>query len=336
MLIALAAAPAQAGRITLGSDLKADATLVESHGADTAYWPITIDGRPITVPADGQVVEARVKGAVLKEKGAANPATLIHIQTLDPARPDGSRVGYLASAGFDMPIDKTDTISVFKPENLCVHRGGAVALNSIGGFMYGGSLSAPLDPDHYHNGAPFQTFAAAPRSSTARYTADAATRNGDPVYTNTPNQQPGRPVGTIIQGRELLMQVVIATGNDRSEPCGGPRRHPDGTLVDTRRPPAMHVISNQSPYVRRSGQLEPAIYGAGPSDCSGTASLIRQRRTLASAPFSVKAMSSGRIAMRLRAADFRALRRAPGRRLRVRLSLVSPLGTFGRTLFIKN
>src|SRR3954453_17392859 len=192
--LGLLAATAGAARIPLGSDLRADATITESHGADTAFWPITIGGRPITVPADGQVVSAKVKGTVLRERGAANPATLIHIQTLEPAKADGSRVAYLASQGFDMPIDKPNAVTTFTPENLCVHKGGAVAFNNIGGFMYGGSLSAPLDPDHYLNGAPFETFAAVRTSATIRYTADNATKNGDRLQSSTPNQQPGRPV----------------------------------------------------------------------------------------------------------------------------------------------
>jgi hypothetical protein len=336
VLAAVFPAPAGAAKVTLGSNLSADATITESNGADTAFWPIAIRGKPVVVPEDGQVLSAKVKGTVLREPGAANPATLIHIQTLEPAKADGSRVAYLASQGFDMPIDKPNAITTFTPENLCVHKGGAVAFNNIGGFMYGGSLSAPLDPDHYHHGAPFQTFGAVASSSTARYTADSATMNGDTLQSNTANQEPGHPVGTVRRGSELLMQVVIATGQDRSEPCGGPRRHADGTLVDTRRPPAMHVIGNQSPYVRRSGQLEPAIYCAGPADCAGTATLVRRRRTLARATFSVKAMASGRIAMRISRRDVNALRRAPGRRLPVRIVLVSPLGRFSRALSIKN
>jgi hypothetical protein len=333
---ALLAGPASAAKLTMGSDLKADANITESHGADTAFWPIVVDGKAFEVPEDGQVTEVKVKGTVLKEAGAANPATLVHIQTLEPEAADGSRVIYLSSQGFEMPIDKPNTISTFKPENLCVHKGGSVAFNNIGGFMYGGSLSAPLDQRHYLNGAPYRVFAAIPGSTTARYTADNGTKNGNTAHTRTENQQPGKPVGTTRAGSELLMKIEVATGQDRSEPCGGPRRHPDGTLVDTRKPPAMHVISNQSPYVRKSGQLEPAIYCAGPQDCAGTASLIRKGREMAKASFSVKARASGRINMRISRKDVNALRRAKGKRLFVTLSLVSPLGTFSKNLFIKN
>jgi hypothetical protein len=326
---------ARADRITLGSDLSADATITEAHGADTAFWPMTIGGAAFAgAPADGQVLSVKIKGTVLKERGAADPATLIHIQSLEPAARDGSRVVYLSSQGFDMPIDKPNTVTTFTPENLCIHKGGTVAFNNIGGFMYGGSLSAPLDQRHYLQGAPFQTFARIPSSSTARYTADNGTKNGATVYPQTVNQQPGAPAGSVNQGQELLMQFVLATGNDRSEPCGGPRRHPDGSLVLP--PPAMHVIGGQSPYVRKSGQLEPAIYCAGPSTCTGTATIVRKGRSLASATFNVKAASSGRIPMRISRRDFNALRRAAGKRLFVTFALDSPLGKFSKKFFIKN
>jgi hypothetical protein len=328
------ASDARADRITMGSDLSADATIVEAHGADTAFWPITLSGKAFEAPEDGQVLSVKIKGTVLKERGAADPATLIHIQSLEPAAGDGSRVVFLSSQGFDMPIDQPNTVTTFTPENLCIHKGGTVAFNNIGGFMYGGSLSAPLDQRHYLKGAPFQTFADVGSSSTARYTADNGTKNGATVYPQTVNQQPGAPAGTVNQGQELLLQFELATGNDRSEPCGGPRRHSDGSLVVP--PPAMHIIGGQNPYVRKSGQLEPAIYCAGPSPCAGTAAIFRKGKVIATAPFSVKPASSGRIPMKISRKNVNALRRAAGKRLFVTFALDSPLGKFSKTFFIKN
>src|SRR3954447_7603551 len=150
------ASEARADKLTLGSNLSADATIIEAHGADTAFWPITIGGQAFTIPEDGQVLAVKIKGSVLKEKGAADPATLIHIQSFEPAAGDGSRVVYLSSGPFDMPIDQATTITTFTPDNLWGHRGGPVAFNDIGGFQYGGPRSAPLDPRHYLRGAPFQ------------------------------------------------------------------------------------------------------------------------------------------------------------------------------------
>ncbi len=326
-------ADVRADKVTMGSDLKGAASLVETHGADTAFWPISLGGTPFAgAPEDGQVLEVRIKGTVLKEKGAADPATLIHIQSLEPAARDGSRVVYLSSQGFDMPIDQPNTVTTFTPENLCIHKGGTVAFNNIGGFMYGGSLSAPLDQRHYLKGDPFQTFARIPTSSTARYTADNGTKNGATVSPQTDNQEPGAPAGSTNQGEELLMQFVLATGNDRSEACGGPRRHPDGRLVLP--PPAMHVIGGQNPYVRGTRQFQTAIYCSGPNPCTGTVNIVRQNRVMASAPFSVRPASSGRIPMRLSQKDYNALRKTRGRRLSVTCALDSPLGKYSKRFFL--
>ena len=333
-LAVFAASDARADKVTLGSDLSATPTIVEAHGADTAFWPITVGGQAFQIPEDGQVLSVKIKGSVLKEKGAADPATMIHIQTFEPAAPDGSRVVYLSSQPFDMPIDQPTAITTFTPENLCVHKGGTVAFNNIGGFQYGGSLSAPLDPRHYLRGAPFEVFADVSNSSTARYTADNGTKNGATVYPQTANQEPGAPAGNINQGQELLMQVLLATGNDRSEPCGGPRRHPDGTLVLP--PPAMHIIGGQNPYVQKSGAFQPAIYCAGPATCTGTATVFRNKHTIATAPFTVKPASSGRIPMKMSRKDFNALRKAAGKRLLVTFGLASPLGNFAKSFFLKN
>src|SRR2546423_13338754 len=48
-LIALPAA-GQAAVVTLGSDLTKPADVVEDHGADAVFWPITIDGGGGAVP----------------------------------------------------------------------------------------------------------------------------------------------------------------------------------------------------------------------------------------------------------------------------------------------
>src|SRR3954451_22721533 len=168
-LSAVAATPAHAGLTTMGSDLKADASVVESHGQDSAFWPISIKGQDPTFPADGQIVSIKLKGTVYKEKGAADPANLVHFQSLLPAGGDGSRQIWLTSGDFYVPIDQPNAISTFTPENLCVKQCGTLAFNDIGGFMWGGSLSAPLDRDHYHNGAPFAVFGAVRNSITARF-----------------------------------------------------------------------------------------------------------------------------------------------------------------------
>lgn len=336
----MVAAPASADKLTLGSDLKADATVIESHGADTTFWPISIAGDSPVMPEDGQILSVKIKGTVLKEKGAANPATLIHFQSLIPQGDNGDLQVWLTSQGFDMPVDQPNAINTFEPENLCVKKGGTVAFNDLGGFKYGGSLGGPLDDGHYHNGAPYQVFGAVRDSVTARYSADNGTKNEATLSPNTANQADGAPVGTTMQGEELLMQYVVGTGQDRSESCGGPRRHPDGTLVDVSLPKSyMKVASSggkaQRPYVTKDRRFQTGVYCGGPAICAGTATMMIKKRTLATVPFSVPSMRSGRIPMRLSPKDFRKLNKSRYRTLTVTYVLTTTFGTYASSLTLK-
>jgi hypothetical protein len=343
------AASAHAEKLTLGSDLREsaatsinDKNLVEAHGADTAFWPLTVDGEQFQVPADGQVLSVTLKGTVFKERGAADPANLIHIQSLSPAAGDGSRQVQLTSQDFFLPIDQPNAISTFAPENLCVAQGGAVAFNTIGGFKYGGSLDAPLDQEHYLSGAPFAVFGASGASTTARFTSDEGTKNGATVSPNTANQQPGAPVGTTVRGKELLMQVVVATGDDRSESCGGPRRHPDGTLVQTGPDPSyMKVVTSggkpQRPYVTKDRKFTTGVYCGGEANptCAGSAAMLIGQRVIAKATFSVPAMATGKIPMRLNKKDFKKLDKSKTKTMKVTLVLTTAFGTYTQALTLK-
>lgn len=327
-LALLAAAPAQAGRLTLGSDLKAPATVTLSQGADTAYWPTTVAGRRIVVPADGQVVAIRIKGAAMREKGAGDPANMVHFQSLDPAARDGSRTVYLTSAFADMPIDRPDAISTFQPENLCVRKGGAVAFNTIGGFGWNGGDPFdpnPIDTTHYGNGTPWRIFAAAGRSRTAWYSKDNGTKNGHTLRSRG-GTGAREGYGAVARDTELLMQVVVATGRDRSEPCGGPRRHPDGTLVaPKKRELRVAGGAGQRPYVTRDRRFTTGVYCETPGlTCRGRAILRIGRRTIAKVRISVPTQSSARVPMRLPRSAFRLLDRQGY--LRVKYILVSQFG----------
>lgn len=324
------AAPAHAGRITIGSDLKSAATVTLSQGADTAYWGVREDGAAIEVPVDGQVTQIRVRGAAITEEGAGPPANLVHFQSLNPAGKDGARKVYLTSAMAEMPIDQPDAITSFEPENLCVKKDGAVAFNTIGGFMWGGSLDAPLDPDHYHSGTPWRIFAPTParRATTAWFSKDEGTKNG---HTLTPRGGVGARdgYGRTMRGRELLMQAVIATGQDRSEPCGGPRRHPDGTLVAPKvRELRVAGGEEQRPYVTKDRRFTTGVYCETPGQtCRGKAILRIGDRTLDEVDdLSVPTQSSFRVPMRLSQSDFDQLDRQGF--LRVTYILISQ---FGRT-----
>ena len=334
-LTALAALPSAAlgAQITLGSDLNGDATIVEAQGQDTALWPVSVRGSAPVAPEDGQVVSVKVKGTVLSEKGAAPPANLVHFQTLTP---DGSAMRvYLSSQGFYLPIDQPNTVTTFEPENLCIKKGGLVAFNDIGGFQWGGSLDAPLDPRHYLRGAPFQILGSVPGSVTARYSADARTKNGDLLDPGV-GTDPGGPNGAVTQDRELLMQYVIATGDDRSQPCGGPARHPDGTLVAPKvRQLRVAGAGTQRPYVTKDRRFGVGLYCESPdSGCTGSAVLVQGKKPLQTLrKLAVDAQHSGRVTFRLPPAPFKTLARRHS--LVVKLVLFSQYGTTTATLNLK-
>src|SRR3954454_8791346 len=131
--IGLAAVPAHADKVTMGSDPKAGAKTVEAHGQDTAFWQTAVRGAMHAMPEDGQIISVTIKGTVNSEPGAADPANLIHFQSLTP-QGGGKMQVWLSSAGFSLPIDHPGAVTTFSPENLCVKKGGYVAFNDIGGF----------------------------------------------------------------------------------------------------------------------------------------------------------------------------------------------------------
>src|SRR5689334_19085983 len=93
----LAAAPAHAARRIYGSSLSAPAAITETHGADTAFWPL---GAP--APDDGQILEIRLKGTAVRQ-GGVDPLNEVHFQSLRPAG-DGTMVVQASTAPFYVPV----------------------------------------------------------------------------------------------------------------------------------------------------------------------------------------------------------------------------------------
>lgn len=268
----LPAATANAAVITLGSTLAAPATQTEAHGQDTAFWMTQVGGQSGAMPEDGQVVSITTKGSVLQEEGAGPPANMVHFQSLVPGRGNQTEV-LLTSGWHELPISQPHALKTYElyESNLCVKKGGFVALNNIGGFQYGGALDK-VDPAHYQNGAPFQIFAPVADSTTMRYSHHNGTNNGATLNPDAGSDK-SKPNGSVNTGQEMLMQYRIATGDDRSEACGGPRRHADGTLVDVT-PDGMHMTvtkfqgSEQMPYVSAHRKFAVGVYCGGETEAT--------------------------------------------------------------------
>jgi hypothetical protein len=262
---------------------------------------------------------------------------MVHFQSLDPAGANGARQVYLTSSTFHMPVDNPSAVTTFTPENLCVRQGGAVAFNTIGGFKWGGSLGAPTIDSQYHKGTPWQIFAATTGAATAWYSKDEGTKNGH-VLTPAGGHDAREGHGTVEGNRELLMQVVVATGDDRSQSCGGPRRHPDGTLVDTSPAKSYMKVAGsgggvQQPYVTKDRRFSTGVYCGGPVECAGSATMVWKGKTIATKAFTVGAGKSGKIPMRLSKAAFSALSKS--KKLAVSYTMTTPFGTFTTPLTLK-
>jgi hypothetical protein len=131
---------------------------------------------------------------------------MIHFQTLHP-HSDGTVQVELSSAPFYTPIGgDPNTISTYRPVNMCLHKGDYLDFNDIGGNEW---WWGPWD------GMPFLTFARIPGSSTNFYTKNRGTNIGSRW---APAEQK--------QGEELLMQMKFATGRHATDICpGGYKQH---------------------------------------------------------------------------------------------------------------
>ena len=202
---------------TFGSDLNAPANSIEPnggihpayggdwYGADTAFWNTKLaNGNRTTAPANGQIVEIRVKGTAVAGPHPWNPnvppRALVHFQVITP-QPDGSMKVDLTSGGVDWPIGgDSQQITTYRPINLCADAGDYVDLNTWGGHEWRW--------DRY-GGIPLQVFSAVRGSTMNWYEKDQGTNNGQTLYPR------------VRDGRELLMQTVIATGPDATDICPG-------------------------------------------------------------------------------------------------------------------
>ena len=337
-VLAVGVPAARAGTVTYGSDLTAPATIVEAHQADAAFWPSSARGQAIGAPEAGQVTTLRLKGTVLQERGAHTPLNEIHFQHLIP-HADGSVTESQTTAPMDVPYSgDPNQITEYAPENLCVGQGDVIDFNDEGGWAYNGTGNAP-DYDHYKAGAPFQVFGAVPTSSTAWFSKDGATFGGM-------TWSPTAPLGGVKTGQELLLQVVLATGNDIGTACRNFLHLPPATTspspptsAATPSTPAASVrimkIRAQTNHVSRKRAVGPMIYcpGKGPA-CTGTGTLRYRGKVIASGRLRGAGPKTLRVPMKLSAKAYRLLRKR--HTLRVSFRVVSSLGTYTRAIRLRS
>lgn len=183
--------------ITYGSTLRAAATIAETHPVDSAFWPVAAPhGRSVRAPRTGQILAIRLKGTALRHRGR-DPVSEVHFQHLRP-RSGGRMLVVQTSQPFDVPVGGArNTITTFRPENLCVRRGDVIAFNDEGGFV----------PSLYPSGTPFRVFGRVPGARTARYTRGGGTLSGATMAPRVRSRE------------ELLMQLRLGTGDRVSGAC---------------------------------------------------------------------------------------------------------------------
>jgi hypothetical protein len=294
-LVALLIAPAtgQAAVTMLGSDLKAPANVIEHHGADSAFWNISLQGGYGTVaPTGGQVTEVKVKGTVIPDpSGRMQPNGMFHFQSIHPMG-DGTTLVELSSRAFYAPIGgDPNTISTYYPLNMCLHKGDYLDFNDIGGNQW-----------HWgsYDGMPFQVFSRVEGSTTNFYTKD----NGTNIGTRW------APMATK-QGEELLMQMKFASGPDATDICpGGYQQHVfPGLKVKTSQP---------STLVTRARTMNIRTLCPGPSygSCKGTlhvdATIGGRRVVIATGGFDVQPAYTKTITVALSGANTTAIQKAGG------------------------
>src|SRR3954466_14056446 len=299
-LLALPAS-ASAAVSNFGSDLSAPANVAEAHGADTAFWGLTVKGHDNRVPASGQITEIRLKGTALPsiQAGAPSPLNEVHIQVIHP-EPNGSVTVRLSTDPFYVPIGgNPNQVSKYHPAGyLCADKGDYVTFNDEGGFA----------PPFYPEGVPFQVFSNLGGSTTAQDTRDNGTNIGA-TFAGAPKQ-----------GQELLMQMTLTTGYDASTVCGGMKGQEFKGVQ----------IAPQSTKVRkRIARVRATCPGTSRQACEGTITLRAGATVIGQANFSIPSTATTNIKIPVsKAADKQILK---SRKMKVSASVDAHDG-LGRNL----
>jgi hypothetical protein len=271
-------AAGHAAMMTLGSDLAKPADVFEAHGADAAFWNTLIDGKPNTMPADGQVTFIRVKGVVVDDpRRPQNPDPQFHFQVLHPISGGRQMRVMLSSAPFRLPLvrdgsNETQQVTGYEPVNLCVQKGDYVDFNDIGGNEWSWGrypTGQPIDGMHV------MAFSSTPDSTVGFYSKN----NGTNINSEWTPQ-------AFKQGEELLMQTKLATGPDATDICpGGYMQHIYRGLNVKRRTAS---LSSRKRTVKIAVQCPVSTYGS----CKGVlvlkAPINGAVTTLGGVPFNVR------------------------------------------------
>lgn len=361
----LAPSTANAAFTTFGSDLSTPATLDTTvslqprpHSAsDTYLWNTKLaSGSDPRSPADGQITDIKLRGCTNADKGpvAGFDSGGIEFQDLVP-QADGSfltqsgrtATGDASNHHFELPLCSSasppgpanqDTVTDYRPVNLCTNQGDSIDFTDNGGFD-------PSDPLRYPEGVPYQVLGSVANSSLDSFIL----YQGGQEKTFSPGDV--APFGGFRENPdvELLLQATVATGPDATGLCPGGRigipaaqapPHPPA-------PPSTNVkLVHQNDGVNQSGYVKVSVYCRLSSGCSGAASLTSgltgilssysapAPRLLSSIKFSIRGSKTSKLRFKLTSSSI-ALIRKNHRRLPSLLSVVVAGKTQNQSINLK-
>jgi len=281
-------------------------------GADTAIWNVPGGGGTqaqsasakagAAVPADGQILQIRLKGCAEAAANGPAPLTQVHFQDLSPLAGGGARVN-ISSQSFEMPVcgqggASGSTVSSFEPVNLCVNRGDYVSFNDEGGYVEG----------VYHSGVPYEVLGAVRGSTADSFIRNGGTGDGAEMSAAETSAMEGFAVNS---NEELLMQMVLGTGSDARYVCPGGTKDAPPVLAPMR-------ISPQTDGINHERIVEVAIYCRPASGCQGAASLTLAQagrsaaRSVGHTEFDLAGDDTSHLAIRVAANVMRLIRKHHG------------------------
>ena len=204
--LALLPATAVAAEQTIGSDLVAPVMIARSDPNDVVWWQGDAAAGAVDVPVKGQAIIMRLKGGTLQPNGAADPDyDMIRFVVLRP-QGDGTWRTTANSVAHRAPVigkggADANTITEFTSEwPLCVEPGDRIGLVSVGGY----------DARLFPNGLPYHVFAQTAGATLNEFHAGGMIDQGKTVIR-----------ADRVPRTELLLQVVIGTGDSARPTCGG-------------------------------------------------------------------------------------------------------------------
>ncbi|MEA2124807.1 MAG: hypothetical protein QOI80_1589 [Solirubrobacteraceae bacterium] len=306
------AAPAQAGKVTIGSDLTGQVNETQSHPRDWAAWGNEPSGSAIVAPVQGEVAIAQFKGTVLKPDNDAAyngqyPSFAFRVVVLRP-QSDGTKKLMVATQPLPFPFGGDDQrVTTFDlqqyPAKICVVPGDIVALDTNGGFGHHSGGGAFPD-DFFAEGYPVRMFSDSPLSYGLFKQAPA----DDGTF------QVGTSVrSTNVAGQELLMRATIGTAADARWWCRTKQEQaanlPAPGATPTPAPEAgATMVAPPRPLRIKHKKITVTVRCPGPSTCRGTVELRHGGKGFGRARFALAGGTTGPVAVKLTRAARRHLR----------------------------